>query len=33
MKERIKEIKKQFEDGEISETQRDDLIYSIEQGE
>jgi hypothetical protein len=30
---RIKRINKQFEDGEISETQRDDNIYAIEEGE
>ena len=33
MEERIKKIKKQFEDGEISETQMLDNIYSVERGE
>ncbi len=33
IKDRIEEINKQFEDGEISETQKDDNIYAIEEGE
>ncbi len=33
MEDRIKEIEKWFEDGEISETTRDDLLYALEEGE
>ena len=33
IEDRIKEINKQFEEGEISETQKEDNIYAIEEGE
>jgi len=33
MDDRKKEILKWFEEGEISETQKDDMLYTLEEGE